>query len=410
MTKKAKMKQARVSRRMKKPLRLRTTWWGYPRENGDMGSRNYLLVLSGLFSANSVCERVARTLRHAVSITHPLGRCQIAPDLERTLDTLVGHGLNANAGAVLIIDHYHENERSGEELAHRIAKSGKRVELVNIRDGSGIAEATAKATRIGMELVRELTREQRQEVPVSKLLIGLNCGRSDTISGLSHNKALGWVTDQVIRLGGRAILAETTEMMGAEDVLAAKCIRPSLGSRLWKMVRETDERVLAYGVDLRGSQPTSDNIAGGLTTIEEKSLGAIQKSGTAPIVDVIPWAKRANRKSGLHIMDTPGHSGESLTGICAGGAQVLIFSTSGGLTINHPLMSTIRVTGNPASAHLNLDTTDVDVSDIFEGLPIQDAGRRVYDELLDVASGKMTTGEILYLADAFAINRCGPSV
>ena len=410
MTKKAKMKRARASRRMKTSLRLRTTWWGYPRENGDIGSRNYLLVLSGLFSANSVCERVTRTLRHAVSITHPLGRCQIAPDLERTLNTLVGHGLNANAGAVLVIDHYHENERSGEELAHRIAKSGKRVELVNIRKGSGIAEATAKATRIGMELVRELTKEQRQEVPVSKLLIGLNCGRSDTISGLSHNKALGWVTDQVIRLGGRAILAETTEMMGAEDVLAAKCERSSLGGRIWKMVRETEKNVLAYGVDLRGSQPTSDNIAGGLTTIEEKSLGAIQKAGTAPIVDVIPWAKRASRKSGVHVMDTPGHGGESLTGICAGGAQVLIFSTSGGLTINHPLMSTIRVTGNPASAHLNLDTTDVDVSDIFEGLPIQDAGRRVYDELLDVASGKMTTGEILYLADAFAINRCGPSV
>ncbi|MBT3435694.1 MAG: hypothetical protein HOC91_12815 [Nitrospinaceae bacterium] len=404
------IKQARVSRRAKNLLRLRSTWWGYRRENGDVGSRNYLLVLSGLFSANSVCERVAHTLRHSIPLTHPLGRCQIAPDLEHTLNTLVGQGLNANAGAVLVIDHYHENERSGEELAHRIAKSGKRVGLVNIRKGSGIADATAKATRIGMEMVRELTKEQRQEVPVSKLLVGLNCGRSDTISGLSHNKALGWVTDQVVQLGGRAILAETTELMGAEDVLAAKCVRSSLGDRIWKMVKETENNVLAYGVDLRGSQPTSDNIAGGLTTIEEKSLGAIQKAGTAPIVDVIPWAERAGRKSGVHIMDTPGHSGESLTGICAGGAQVLLFSTSGGLTINHPLMSTIRVTGNPASASMNLDTTDVDVSDIFEGLPIQDAGRRVYDELLNVASGKMTTGEILYLADAFAINRCGPSV
>ena len=410
MAKKTKTNQAQVSRRIKKPPRLRAAWWGYRRENGDVGSRNYLLVLSGLFSANPVCERVARTLRHAVSITHPLGRCQIAPDLERTLKTLVGQGLNANAGAVLVIDHYHENERSGEEIAHEIARSGKRVEMVNIRKGSGIAEATAKATRIGMEMVRELTNEQRQEAPVSKLLVGLNCGRSDTISSLSHNKAVGWVTDQVVRLGGRAILAETTEMMRAEGVLASKCVRPSLEKRIWKIVRETEKNVLAYGVDLRGSQPTTDNIAGGLTTIEEKSLSAIQKAGTTPIVDVIPWAERANRTSGLHVMDTPGHGGESLTGICAGGAQVLIFSTSGGLTINHPLMSTIRVTGNPSSAHLNLDTTDVDVSDIFEGLPVQEAGRRIYDEVIDVASGKMTTGEILFLADAFAINRCGPCV
>jgi len=109
-------------------------------------------------------------------------------------------------------------------------------------------------------------------------------------------------------------------------------------------------------------------------------------------------------------MDTPGHSGESLTGICAGGAQVLVFSTSGGLTINHPLMTTIRVTGNPDSARLNLDTTDVDISDIFDGLPIQDAGRRLYDEVIDVASGKMTSAEIIRVDDGFAVNRCGPSV
>ena len=410
MTNKIKTKRGPTPRQQKRSPRLRTAWWGYPRENGDAGSRNYLLVLSGLFCANSICERVARTLRHAVPVTHPLGRCQIAPDLERTLATLVGQGLNANAGAVLIIDHYHENERSGEEIAHEIARSGKRTAVVNIREGSGIADATAKATRIGMEMIRELTKEKRQEMPVSKLLMGLNCGRSDTISGLSHNKAAGWVTDQVVRLGGRALLAETTEMMGAEDVLANKCTRPSLGKRIWKMVRETDEHLLTYGVDLRGSQPTSDNIAGGLTTIEEKSLGAIQKAGSAPIVDVIPWARRVGRKSGLHIMDTPGHSGESITGICAGGAQVLVFSTSGGLTINHPLMSTIRVTGNPESASLNLDTTDVDVSDIFDGLPIQDAGRRLYDEVIDVASGKMTSAEILRVDDGFAVNRCGPSV
>lgn len=408
--KKTKTSRAGVLRRNKKPRRLPTTWWGYPRENGDIGARNFLLVLSGLFCANSVCERVARTLRNAVAVTHPLGRCQIAPDLDRTLKTLVGQGLNANAGAVLIIDHYHENEHSGEEMAHEIAKSGKRTEVVNIRQTGGIADTTAKATRIGMEMLRELTKERREEISVSKLLVGLNCGRSDTISGLSHNKATGWVTDQVINLGGRAMLAETTEMMGAEDVLAAKCVRPSLSKRIWKMVRETDELVLSYGVDLRGSQPTSDNIAGGLTTIEEKSLGAIQKAGNAPIVDVIPWARRASRKSGLHIMDTPGHSGESLTGICAGGAQVLVFSTSGGLTINHPLMSTIRVTGNPDSARLNLDTTDVDVSDIFDGLPIPDAGRRLYNEVIEVASGKMTTAEILRVDDGFAVNRCGPSV
>ena len=390
--------------------RLRKTWWGYPRENGDVGARNYLLLLSGTLYANSTCERVARTLRHSVALTHPLGRCQIGPDIQRTFETLVGHGQNANAGAVIVIDHHREEGCTADEIAHEIAKTGKRVEAINIREDGGAINATAKATRIGMEMLRELTNERRQEVPISKLLLGLNCGTSDTTSGLSHNKATGWVTDKVVKQGGRALLAETTEMMGGEGVLAAKCVRPALGKRIWRMVEEMEERILACGVDLRGSQPTGDNMEGGLSTIEEKSLGAIQKAGSAPIVDVIPWAKRANRKSGIHVMDTPGHGGESITGIAAGGSQVLIFSTGGGHTINHPLMSTIRITGNPLSARLQADTTDVDVTDIFEGAPIEVAGRRVYDEVLDVASGKMTKAEILHEDNAFAINRIGPSV
>lgn len=390
--------------------RLRKTWWGYPRENGDVGARNYLLLLSGTLYANSTCERVARTLRHSVALTHPLGRCQIGPDIQRTFETLVGHGQNANAGAVIVIDHHREEGCTADEIAHEIAKTGKRVEAINIREDGGAIDATAKATRIGMEMLRELTNERRQEVSVSKLLLGLNCGTSDTTSGLSHNKATGWVTDQVVKLGGRALLAETTEMMGGEGVLADKCVRPALGKRIWRMVEEMEERILACGVDLRGSQPTGDNMEGGLTTIEEKSLGAIQKAGSAPIVDVIPWAKRANRRSGLHVMDTPGHGGESITGIAAGGSQVLIFSTGGGHTINHPLMSTIRITGNPLSAKLQADTTDVDVTDIFEGAPIEVAGRRVYDEVIEVASGKMTKAEILHEDNAFAINRNGPSV
>ncbi|MDA1001064.1 MAG: UxaA family hydrolase [bacterium] len=402
--------KAKTRRAAKRTPGLRSTWWGYPRENGDIGARNYLLVLSGTLYANPTCERVARTLRNAVAITHPLGRCQIAPDLQRTFETLVGHGINANAAGVIVIDHHREEGCTADEIAHAIAKSGKRVEAVNIRLSGGAIESTAKATRIGMEMLREITNERRAEVPVSQLLLGLNCGTSDTTSGLSHNKATGWVTDNVVRLGGRALLAETTEMMGGEDVLASRCVRPELGKKIWKMVEEMEARILACGVDLRGSQPTGDNMEGGLTTIEEKSLGAIQKAGTAPIVDVIPWAKRASRTSGLHVMDTPGHGGESITGICAGGAQVLIFSTGGGHTINHPLMSTIRVTGNPVSARLQRDTTDVEVTDIFEGTPIETAGLRLYNEVLDVASGKMTKAEILHEDNAFAINRIGPSV
>ncbi|MFQ5895792.1 MAG: UxaA family hydrolase [Nitrospinota bacterium] len=389
---------------------MRETWFGYPREDGSVGARNYLLVLSGTLYANSTCERVARTLRGSVALTHPLGRCQIGPDLRRTFETLVGHGLNANAAGVIVIDHHREEGCTAEEIAHQVARSGKPVEAVNIRRSGGAIEATAKATRIGMEMLRHISRQQREEVGVSELLLGLNCGTSDTTSGLSHNKATGWVTEQVVRLGGRALMAETTEMMGGEDVLAAQCVRPELGERIWAMVRRMEGQCLAMGVDLRGSQPTGDNIEGGLTTIEEKSLGAIQKAGKAPIVDVLDWAGRPGRMAGLYLMDTPGHGGESITGIAAGGATVMIFSTGGGHTINHPLMATIRISGNPRSVELMRDTTEVDVSDIFEGTSIEEAGLRVYNEVLEVASGKMTKAEILNENNAFAINRCGPSV
>ena len=147
MATKAKARRNGARRPAKLPARLRKTWWGFPRENGDIGARNYLLLLSGTLYANSTCERVSRTLRHSLAITHPLGRCQIAPDLKRTFDTLVGHGLNANAGAVLVIDHHREEGCTAEEIAHEIAKSGKRVEAVNIRLSRGAIEATAKATR-----------------------------------------------------------------------------------------------------------------------------------------------------------------------------------------------------------------------------------------------------------------------
>jgi altronate dehydratase large subunit len=171
-----------------------------------------------------------------------------------------------------------------------------------------------------------------------------------------------------------------------------------------------EQRILACGVDLRGSQPTGDNIAGGLSTIEEKALGAMQKWGTKPIVGAVEYAELIGPESGLWIMDTPGHGGESITGIAAAGSQVMSFSTGGGHTINHPLMITMRITGNRESWGKMQETMEVDVSDMFEGTSLDEAGERLYNEVLDLCDGKMTKAEALKEFNAFAINRCGPSV
>ncbi|HID07505.1 MAG TPA: hypothetical protein EYP10_10210, partial [Armatimonadetes bacterium] len=357
------------------------------------------------------CERAAQMLHNTIAITHPLGRCQIATDLALTRRTLEGHGKNPNAGAVVVVDHFKEEGCTADEIAHEIAKTGKPVEVVNIRRSGGLLHALEEALRAGINFLRKITPQRRERVSVSKLVMGINCGTSDVTSGIAHNRATGYVTDKIVELGGRVIMAETTEMMGAEDILAGRCINESVAQKLYGIVQRMEKRILACGVDLRGSQPTGDNIIGGLTTIEEKSLGAIQKAGQrAPIIDVIEYAEQIGTQPGIYVMDTPGHGGESITGIAAGGAPVLIFSTGGGHTINHPLMITIRVSGNPESVRLMADTTDVDVSDMLTGTSVEEAGERLYAEVLAVASGKFTTAEAIKEYNAFAIHRLGPSV
>jgi altronate dehydratase large subunit len=386
------------------------TFLGYPREDGQVGVRNFLLMLSGTLYANTLCERVADMLVNTIPIVHPLGRCQVKPDLALTYKTLVGHGCNPNAGGVVVVDHFKEEGCTADEIAHEIAKTGKPVEVINIRREGGLVSAIEKALRAGIEMQRAISSQPREPVPVSKLLFGVNCGTSDATSGLSSNPATGHCSDTIIGQGGRTLMAETMEMIGAEDVMLSRCRNEQVAAKLAAAIERMEQRALDAGADIRGSQPTGDNIVGGLSSIEEKSLGAVQKSGTAQVVDVIDYADRPGEEPGLYVMDTPGHGGESITGIAAGGCQVLVFSTGGGHTINHPLMITIRVTGNATSYEKMADTTEVSVADIFEGTSIAEAGERIYEEVLATASGKMTKAEICKEYNAFAIHRIGPSI
>jgi altronate dehydratase large subunit len=389
---------------------VRDYFYGYPRSDGQVGIRNHVLLLSGTLYANPTCERVAEIVQNVIPIVHPLGRCQIAPDLAQTFTTLVGHGKNPNAGAVIVVDHFKEQGCTADEIAHEVAETGKPVEVVNIRRERGAVNALARSVRLAVEFNRQITHRQREKTPLSKLVFGFNCGTSDVTSGLSHNRCVGWVCDRIIEAGGRALGAETTEMMGGEELIKARAKTPEIAARILGYIERMEKNILACGVDVRGSQPTGDNIAGGLSTIEEKSLGAMQKWGTKPIVGAVDYAEPIGEEPGLWLMDTPGHGGESITGIAAAGAQVMSFSTGGGHTINHPLMITMRLTGNRESWEKMQDTMEVDVSDMLEGVSLNIAGERLLDEVLDICDGKMTKAEALKEFNAFAINRCGPSV
>lgn len=391
---------------------LMTKWYGYYRPDGQVGARNYCLILSATVYANSVVERVANTIEGAIPITHDLGRCQTMSDLKLTFDILCGLAKNPNVGGVVIIDHFREAYCNIDEMGEEISKSGKPVYGVNIREVGGAIEATAVATRYAMHLTQDLSKMKREEADMSQFLLGLNCGTSDTTQGLSANPALGFCSDRIIREGGRSILAEFPELMGAEEWLTSRAVSPQIAQKIIDEISSYEQRILATGEDIRGSQPTGDNIVGGLSTIEEKSLGGAKKSGSAPIIDVIGNGQPVlNKTPGVYLMNTPGHGAESITSIAAGGAQAMVFCTGGGHTIAQPIMPTIKVTGNANSWKQMKDTMDLDLSGILAGeITLEQAGDLIYNELVEVLSGKLTKCEILKERSGFGISRAGLSI
>ncbi len=385
---------------------------GFHRPNGDVGIRNHVLILSGTVYANTVCERVADTIHGAVPIVHANGRCQVAPDLRVTRRFLAGTAMNPNVGAVVIIDHFKEEGMTAEDLADDIAPTGKLIATVNIRGEGGFISAVEKATRYAQDFARRISLYQRDLAPMSKILFGTECGTSDTTSGLASNPANGLAGELLIAQGGRMLMAECTEWMGCENWLTEKAASPAVAEAILAGVRHMEARALASGEDIRGSQPTGDNMAGGLTTIEEKSMGAVKKIGDSPIIEYLEIAEAPTKtEAGNYVMYGPGMGAESISSMAAAGCQVLTFCTGGGHTSNHPIMPTIKVTGNRGSFELMRDTVDVDVSGVFtDEITLAEAGRIVYDEVARVCSGYLTKSEALRDNNSFAIHRVGPSI
>ncbi len=387
-------------------------FYGYMRSDGSVGARNHLLILSGTVYANGICQRVADHIYGGVAITHSLGRCQVRPDLRMTRRFLSNTGMNPNVGAVVVIDHFREEGCTAYDIADDIQRgTGKPVAVVNIREAGGLVSATEQALRYAADFARKLSDMRREPMPLANLLLGMECGTSDTTSGLVSNPVTGLASDMIIAEGGRSIMAECTEWMGCEDWLTSRAVNADVAERIVAGVQHMEQRALASGEDIRGSQPTGDNMAGGLTTIEEKSMGACKKSGSAPIIDYLEIAERPGDESGLYVMYGPGHGAESISSLAAAGCQVLVFSTGGGHTSSHPIMPTIKATGNAGSFALMKDTVDLDVSGVLrEEMTLDEAGQVVFDELIAVAGGRLTKSEIFQDHNSFAIHRVGASI
>jgi len=381
---------------------------GYVRPDGRVGIRNHLLVMSTVICSSFVTRRIADQVQGAVAIENPFGCGQLEPDLEITRRTLVNTAKNPNVGGVLVVGLGCEQIQA-DDLVGEIEKTGKPVEKVVIQEeDGGTPAAIEKGVRLLRKMAEEVLSQRPEEVDMSNLVLGVECGGSDATSGLASNPVVGYVADRVVDLGGTVILSETPEMIGAEDILANRAVSREVGERIVRTVRRWVELAASYNVDLVGTQPAPGNIAGGISTIEEKSLGAIIKGGSSPVQGMVDYAEEVRGK-GLWLMDTPGYDIMSVVGMVAGGATLVIFTTGRGTPTGNPIAPVIKVTANPQIARKMRENIDFDASTVILGQEtIDQAGERLFKLVMDVARGKPTRAELLGFRE-FMIHKIIPS-
>ena len=378
---------------------------GYRRDGDRYGVRNHVLVVSSVACANGVVEAIGRALPEVVTVTHAYG-CGYGPeDLGVSHRVLAGLMNNPNVGAVLVIGLGCEFLKS-EWLAASV--EGKTVEAVEVQQAGGSAATTARGVDIAAGFLQELKQQQRVAVPVSELVVGLECGGSDALSGVTANPAVGAAADRFVGEGATVILGETTEMIGTAHILKRRCATPELGEQVERLVNDCEKRVRASLGPLAGMVITPGNIEGGLSSIAEKSLGCITKAGGTPIQEVLDYACPPSKR-GLVIMDTPGYDVDSMAGFAAGGAQLIVFTTGRGSITGFPAVPVVKVSSNSETYRKMPGDMDVNAGAIIDDeRSIDEVGREVFDLALRVAGGERTCAEKNRTA-AFSYLKQGPT-
>ncbi|MCX8021471.1 MAG: UxaA family hydrolase [Syntrophorhabdaceae bacterium] len=374
------------------------SFYGYIRPDGKIGTRNYVLVIPSVGCSQGAASAIVRGIKNAVYLPNVLGCGQVGEDRLIVKKTLAGFGINPNVYGVLVVGNGCEH-LSAEELANEIRSSGKPVEVLVIQEVGGTRKTIREGRRLIKEMVDRASKQRREPAPLEALIVGTECGGSDYTSGLASNPAVGVASNMLIDRGATVILSETPELIGAEHILAARAKTPHVAKRIFEVVEWWERKALEAGQNIRESNPSPGNIEGGITTLEEKSLGCIYKGGTGTVEEVIPYASIPSKK-GLVYMDTPAHDIEQLTGMAAGGAQVILFTTGRGTPVGSPIVPVIKITGNKDLFRKMRDNIDLDVSTILSGKEsVTEAGERIFKEVIAVASGKPTKAERLNQRD-----------
>jgi (2R)-sulfolactate sulfo-lyase subunit beta len=373
----------------------RLSFDGWRRENGRVGVRNHVLLLPLDDLSNAACEAVANNIKGTLAIPHAYGRLQFGEDLEVHFRTLIGTGSNPNVAAVVVIG---IEDGWTKRVVDGIAKTGKPVSGFGI-EGHGDIATIARASYVAKQYVQWASELRREECAISELWVSTKCGESDTTTGLSSCPTVGNMYDKLIPHGVTGVFGETSEITGAEHLAKARAATPEIGEKWYKVWKAYQDDVIeAHKTDdLKDSQPTKGNIAGGLSTIEEKALGNLEKIGrNCRYIDVLAPAEAPAKGPGLYYMDTSSAAAECVTLMAAGGYVVHTFPTGQGNVIGNPILPVIKITGNPKTMRTMAEHIDVDVTGILRrDLTIPKAGDALIDMIMRTANGRATAAEAL---------------
>jgi len=364
---------------------------GYRRKDGTVGVRNHVVIMPLDDLSNAVAEGVGKLIPGTLPLSHPYGRLQFGEDLDLFFRTMIGNGANANVAAAVVVG---IEPKWTQRLADGIARTGKPVEAFSI-EGAGDLRTVQRAARAAKAMLQDATELQREPIEVGDLVLSIKCGESDTTLGIAGNPALGRAVDALLDAGATVIFGETSELTGGEHLIAARCATPAVREAFMRTYAAYVAFIQSTGADLMGSQPTEGNITGGLSTIEEKALGNIQKTGTRPVQSVLGPAERP-RGRGLHFMDTSSAAAEMITLAAAGGSVLHFFTTGQGNVVGNPIVPVIKISPNPRTVAAMGEHIDVDLTGLLTGeISLEQAAGRILEVFERTVRGRLTAAEAL---------------
>lgn len=381
-------------------------FWGYKRAEGRAGIRNHVLILPACACGSESSRIVASQVRGAVNIVFNTGCSDVAANTAMSQKVLTGFACNPNVYGVVIIG------LGCETVPHRELKekiesmTSKPVVSFGIQEEGGTLKTIEKAVRAARDMAAEASLQQKELCDISELLLGIECGGSDATSGIASNPATGALSDLLVDLGASTIMSESIEWIGGEHILAKRAATAAIHNQVIKICQDYETHLSKEGQDCRAGQPTPGNKTGGLSTIDEKSLGCIRKGGTRPIVEVLEQAKRPTKKGAI-VMDTAGYDISSVTALVAGGCNAVIFTTGRGTPTGNAIVPVLKVTANAETYEKMEDNMDVDLSGLIKGTKtIQESAQDMLAVMEDICNGKMTKAEAYGFSDIAVDHVC----